>query len=108
LVTTVNKSTNSCDKNHLPIQVKADGLQGTESFETFTEGVQTLICDFIAPVSRLSNLSYKSHLPHKIEGKRLQGIDYFEISSEVGQTLICNFLAPSANQQTPFANNIYP
>ena len=44
-----------------------DGLQETESFETFTEIFQALICDFVTSVSKLINLSSKGHLPLKVE-----------------------------------------
>ena len=41
---------------------KIDRLERTECFETFTEIVQTLICDFGVPVGKSTNPCPKRHL----------------------------------------------
>ena len=57
LGTAVSESTNASDKNYPPIKAEIDGLQGAESFETFTEVVQALIFDVIAAVTKSTNSS---------------------------------------------------
>ncbi len=55
----INQSTNLFDKNDLLSKVEIDRMQRTESFETFTQIVQTLICDFFTPVIKSTNLYEK-------------------------------------------------
>ena len=87
----MTKLTNSSYKSHLPLIVEIDGLQHIESFESFTEAVQTLICDSLTAVNKSTSSSFKSHLPD-IEVDGFQGIESFESFTEKVQTLICDFV----------------
>ena len=63
----VSKSTNLSHKNHLLSQVEVDGLEGTEWFETFTEGFQTLICYFVASINKSTDSSDENHLRLEVD-----------------------------------------
>jgi len=65
-----------------------------ESFQPFTEIVEALIRDFLAPVGNSTNLCYKDHSPFKVETDGLQRTESFETLTEVTQAFICDFLAP--------------
>jgi len=62
-------------------------------FETFTQVLQTLICDIPAPVSKSTNSSYKSHLHSHFEIDGFQNIEYFQSFANVVQALICDSVA---------------
>ncbi len=90
---TIRNSTNFSYKNHLRPIAEAEGFQGIEIFETFTEVAHTLICDFLAPAHKSLNSSYQNHLPTKVQVDGLQGMEVFETLTKIFQTLICDFRA---------------
>ncbi len=68
-------------------------MQRIESYESFTEIIQTFICDLLAPMSKSAKSAYKNLLQLKVKIDKLQDIEYFESFTKVVQTLICNFRA---------------
>ncbi len=66
--TAVSKLKNSNNQNPLLLKDNTDGLQRTDSFETFAEIIEALICDFFTPVrNQQTNCMDKNDLPCKIQ-----------------------------------------
>jgi len=58
------------------LKTEIDGFQGAELFETFTEAIQTLICDLLAAVSK----SKKIHTRKVTHSPKLRMMDWRELS----------------------------
>ncbi len=70
-------------KNHLPTKIEDNWLYCIECFETFTEAVQTLICDLLAPFSKSTNSCHKRYYwPPKVDVDGFQDIETLETFTE--------------------------